>query len=206
MPAHVDDSSDDEFEFSGPSAQPSAAATGARPAASASNPPIARTGTHLSLPRKEMNQPFDEAVELSASSVESAVSADNGSPLHAKGSRTSAANVRGAEAGKVLDADESDEDDEEEADEEDEHVANARPSATSISAAAAARSSPKASPKAAAASLALALGKPAAKVSESEGEDEEEEESDDEQGAAVSPSNTVVEPHSHHRCVVALAH
>ena len=182
MPPHADDSSDDEFEFSGPSTQSSApAATAPRAAAPASNLPINRTATHLSLPRKEMNQPYDEAVELSASSVESVVSAEQGSPLHGKGGKADKPIAR-SDGGAVLDAD-SEEDDEDE--EDSDQAANARPTATVPNVTAASRPSPKASPKTTAAS-ALTARKPAAKAAPSESsEDEEEEESDEEQGAAV---------------------
>ena len=182
MPSHVDDSSEDEFEFSGPSAQSSTAAPAAtRTAAPSSNLPINRTATHLSLPRKEINQPYDEAVELSASSVESVVSADNGSPLHGKATKADVAAKRG-EAGKVVDADDSDEEDDEE--EDDDRTASARPSVVAASTTAASRPSPKASPKPVTAS-SLPATKQAAKPANSESEGEEEDESDDEQGAAV---------------------
>ena len=174
----VEDDSDEEFEYDAPAAAAPPAASSTRSSASSSIPrenPL--RSSHLTLPRKVLDQPYDEAVDVSASSADSVMSA-NTPPPHGRVVKEPIA------AGKVLsmDSEESDEED----DASDDDSSHAPPKAAVTVTAPPPRQSPKASASPASSK------KPASEDEDDEEDDEEDD--DDEQPSSSSPASSSSSP------------
>ena len=181
-PKPAADDSDDEFELSAPAVQSSAASAAAASSSSTRPTLNKQQSSHLTLPRRVLDRPYDEAVEVSASSADSVMSADIASPVHGRVVKGDAA------AGKVLAMEDSEEEEEEEEEDEADEPALTRPPAATAAASSSAppkaspKGSPQASPKAAAAK------KPP--VSESEEDDGGDDDDDDEEETGASPASS----------------
>ena len=176
--------SDDEFDYDAPPP----AATKSSPLGQSSSLPRNNPlkSSHLGLPRKVLDQPYDEAVDISASSADSVMSADP-SPINGRVVKEPTASA----GGKVLsmDSDEEEEGDEEDDDDDVRGAAMSRPPAKApvVTVTAPLKTSPLASPKTGATLVPPPNKRPLSESEADEDDEEEDEESDEERGAAVRP-------------------